>query len=167
MKLNIINQSQIRVPQTFLKKWIEALALSLKEKGFPRVLKNKELILVFLDTTQAKKLNFQFRGRNYATDVLSFDPIDPQSLGELVICPQVLKKQALRHGHSYSLELGYMVLHGVLHLLGFDHEDSEEEAEIMFKLQDEIFDAISIGYVNHSRTPSRQKKNRRSGSIGP
>ncbi len=135
---------------------------SLKKKGFPRVLKGKELILVFLDTRDAKKLNSQFRGKDYATDVLSFDPIDPQSLGELVICPQVLKKQAKEHELSYNLELGYMVLHGVLHLLGFEHEDNEEDAAVMFKLQDEIFDAISNRYVNHSRTSSRQKTNRRS-----
>ena len=121
-------------------------------------MKNKELILVFLDTKTAKKLNQQFRGRDYATDVLSFDPIDPQSLGELVICPQVLKKQAKEHGISFELELGYMVLHGVLHLLGFDHEENEQQAEEMFKLQDEIFDVISYSYVNHRRTTHRQKK---------
>ncbi len=162
MKLNIINQSQVRIPNTFLKEWTEALVLSLKKKGFPRVLKNKELILVFLDTKPAKKLNHQFRGRDYATDVLSFDPIDPQSLGELVICPQVLKKQAIDHEHSFNLELGYMVLHGILHLLGFDHEESEEQALEMFKLQDEIFDVISYRYVNHRRTTRSKKKTRKS-----
>ena len=162
MKLNIINQSEVPVPKAFLNEWTEALVLSLQKKGFPRVLKQKELILVFLDRASAKKLNLQFRGRNYATDVLSFDPIDPQSLGELVICPQVLKKQAKEHELSYNLELGYMVLHGILHLLGFDHEESEEDAEIMFKLQDEIFDAISNRYVNRSRPSHRKKKTRRS-----
>ncbi len=162
MKLNIINQSQVRIPNTFLKEWTEALVLSLKKKGFPRVLKDKELILVFLDAKHAKKLNHQFRGRDYATDVLSFDPIDPQSLGELVICPQVLKKQAINHELSFNLELGYMVLHGVLHLLGFDHEESEEKAEEMFKLQDEIFDVISYRYVNNRRTTRSKTTTRKS-----
>lgn len=162
MKLNIINQSQVSVPRSFLKKWTEALVFELQKKAFPTSLKNKELILVFLDPGPAKKLNLQFRNRNYATDVLSFDPIDPQSLGELVLCPQVLKKQAKAHDLSFQMELGYMVLHGVLHLLGYEHEDSEERAQEMFKLQDEIFDAISIRYVNRSRTPLSQKKTRRS-----
>lgn len=162
MKLNMINKSQVSVPRAFLKKWVEALTLKLKKKGFPRVLDGKELILVFLDTSEAKKLNKQFRGRNYATDVLSFDPIDPGSLGELVMCPQVLKKQAKEHGLTYNLELGYMVLHGVLHLLGFEHEENEEDAAEMFKLQDEIFDAISNRYVTSSRTSSRKKKHRKS-----
>lgn len=162
MKLNIINKSQVSVPTAFLKKWVEALTLKLKKNGFPRALKGKELILVFLDAAEAKKLNKQFRGRNYATDVLSFDPIDPGSLGELVICPQVLKKQAKEHGLTFNLELGYMVLHGVLHLLGFEHEENEVDAAEMFKLQDEIFDAISNRYVTSSRAPSRKKKHRKS-----
>lgn len=162
MKLNIINKSKIRVPQTFLIEWSEAVTASLKKKGFPRALNGKELILVFLDTKEAKKLNQQFRGKNYATDVLSFDPIDPQSLGELVMCPQVLKKQAQEHKLSFNLELGYMVLHGVLHLLGYEHEDSPEDAAVMFKLQDEIFDAISNRYVNRSRTTRSKKTNRKS-----
>jgi probable rRNA maturation factor len=162
VKLNIINKSKVDVPQAFLKKWTEALVMKLKKKGFPRVLKGKELILVFLDKKEAKKLNLQFRGMDYATDVLSFDPIDPQSLGELILCPQVLLKQAKEHKLSFELEIGYMVLHGVLHLLGFEHEESEEDAALMFKLQDEIFDAISIGYVNSSRTSRSKKTTRKS-----
>lgn len=162
MKLNIINKSKTAVPRVFLGDWTFALTELLKKKGFPRALKGKELILVFLDLKEAKRLNLQFRGRNYATDILSFDPIDPGSLGELVICPQVLKKQAKEHELSFNLELGYMVLHGVLHLLGFDHEESDEDAHVMFKLQDEIFDAISSRYVNRSRTPHYKKKNRKS-----
>lgn len=162
VKLNIINQSKVKIPRKFLEEWTVSLANSLKKKGFPRALNNKELILVFLDQIPAKKLNARFRGKDYATDVLSFDPIDPTSLGELVLCPQVLKKQAKEHGLSFQFELGYMVLHGLLHLLGFDHEESEEDAEIMFKLQDEIFEVISSRYVNRSRPSHRQKKNRRS-----
>ncbi len=162
MKLNIINKSKTSVPKVFLENWTEALTMKLKKNGFPRALKGKELVLVFLEPQVAKKLNYQFRGKNYATDVLSFDPIDPESIGELVICPQVLKKQAKAHGLSFNLELGYMVLHGVLHLLGFEHEENEEAALEMFKLQDEIFDAISNRYVNSSRAPRSKKTDRKS-----
>ena len=150
------------MPQSFLSQWTDKLTTRLKKNGFPRALNGKELIVVFLDTKEAKKLNMRFRGKNYATDVLSFDPIDPQSLGELVMCPQVLKKQAMEHKLSFNLELGYMVLHGVLHLLGYEHEESPEAAAVMFKLQDEIFDAISSTYVNRSRAPRSKKKNRKS-----
>lgn len=99
----------------------------------------KELTLVFLDKKPAHKINFEFRQKDYATDVLSFDSMDPDSLGELILCPDVLKRQALEHQLSYQHELGYMLLHGVLHLLGFDHETSEADAKKMFGLQDKVF----------------------------
>jgi len=162
MIVSIMNQSKTPVPQRFLKTWVGKVFTSLKAKGFPKALEGKTLTLVFLEKKEAQRINLQFRGRDYATDVLSFDPIETDSLGELVLCPQVLKIQAKKHGLSYQMELGYMVLHGVLHLLGFDHEESEEKAQEMFGLQDEIFDAISKRYVNRRRTSSRQKKNRRS-----
>ncbi|MNT92934.1 Endoribonuclease YbeY [compost metagenome] len=58
------------------------------------------------------------------------------------MCPDVLKKQAKDHDLTYKHELGYMLLHGVLHLLGYDHETSEEDAEKMFKIQDEAFEKL-------------------------
>lgn len=161
MELNIINKSKTPVPRLFLKTWVERVEGLLGKKGFPKSLSGKNLTLVFLEKKEAKAINYQFRGRDYATDVLSFDPFEPESLGELVLCPPVLKSQAKRHGLSYQIELGYMVLHGVLHLLGYDHEESAEKAEEMFQLQDEIFDAISIKYVNRSRSSHRKKKSRR------
>ena len=91
---------------------------------------------------QAKKVNFTFRQKNYATDVLSFEGDDQNILGELIICPEVVLRQAREHRLSFREELGYMILHGVLHLLGFDHEKSETEAKRMFALQDRIFDKL-------------------------
>lgn len=162
MHVNVVNKSQSSVPRKFLQAWTDLVTQSLRKRGFPRSLSGKTLTLVFLEKKSARVINKQFRGRDYATDVLSFDSMDPESVGELILCPQVLKIQAKEHGLSYQMELGYMVLHGVLHLLGFDHEESAEKAEEMFQLQDEIFDAISIRYVNRSRPTHRKKKNRRS-----
>ncbi len=96
--------------------------------------------MVFLDSQSAKKINYEFRKKNYATDVLSFSPIEPGSLGELVMCPDVLKKQAREHGLSFRQELTYMLLHGILHLLGYDHEKSAAEAKKMFQIQDRLFE---------------------------
>lgn len=134
----------------------------LAKKGFPKALKGKTLTIVCLDKKSARTINKEFRGKDYATDVLSFDPIEPDSLGELILCPEVLKTQAKEHHLTYQMELGYMVLHGILHLLGFEHEDDAKKAEEMFGLQDEIFDAISIRYVISRRPTHRKKKNRRS-----
>ncbi len=99
-------------------------------------LSKMDLTIVFLDTAAAKKINREFRGKNYATDILSFDG------GELVLCPQVLKRQAKEHRHSFNAELGYMLIHGVLHLKGFDHEKSKSAAAKMFKIQDQVFDRL-------------------------
>jgi probable rRNA maturation factor len=60
----------------------------------------------------------------------------------LAIAPEVIKRQAKEHGLLFREELGYMVLHGFLHLLGYDHETSERDARVMFKLQDQLFEEI-------------------------
>ena len=143
MILQILNQSKQRVPRQFLEQWLSACEKELvKKKVLQAKDLKKELVLVFLAKKPAQALNLEYRGKNYATDVLSFDSVDPDSLGELILCPEVLKKQALEHGLSYQLELGYMVLHGLLHLKGFDHERSEAEARQMFAIQDSIFDKL-------------------------
>lgn len=144
MEVLIVNESKHAVPRKFIAEWMKQVHLELKRR---RILKGPkgadELTLVFLDKKSAQKLNKEFRGKDYATDVLSFDSMDPSSLGELVVCPEVLKRQAKEHHLSYQHELGYMLLHGVLHLLGYDHETSEREAKEMFKIQDAIFEKLT------------------------
>ncbi len=143
MELIIVNESKHSVPRQFIASWMKNLEKHLvRKKVLSKTDTKKELTLVFLDKRPAQKLNFEFRQRNYATDVLSFDAMEDSSLGELVMCPEVLKKQAKEHGLSYQHELGYMLLHGVLHLLGYDHETSEKDAQKMFSLQDEAFDKL-------------------------
>jgi probable rRNA maturation factor len=133
--MNLINQSDISMPKKFLRECYHFLQRDLK-------LPNSELTVVFLNTAPAKKINQQYRKKNYATDVLSFESEIPGELGELIMCPQVLKKQAKEHGHNFRAELAYMLIHGVLHLLGYDHEKSEKEAKKMFRIQDQLFDRI-------------------------
>lgn len=144
MNVLIVNDSKHAVPRKFISQWMSDLTTDLKKR---RVLKSeqasREITLVFLDKKAAKKINFEFRGKDYATDVLSFDSLDKSSLGELILCPEVLKRQAKEHGLTYRHELGYMLLHGVLHLLGYDHETSENDAREMFTLQDAVFEKLS------------------------
>ncbi|KYG64358.1 rRNA maturation factor [Bdellovibrio bacteriovorus] len=143
MQLLIVNESKHAVPRKFITEWMEEVVGELKKR---RILKaahaKKELTLVFLDKKPAQKINFEFRGKDYATDVLSFDSMDPISFGELVMCPEVLKRQAKEHKLSFQHELGYMLLHGVLHLLGYDHETNEKDAKEMFDLQDAVFEKL-------------------------
>ncbi|MFN7729382.1 MAG: rRNA maturation RNase YbeY [Bdellovibrio sp.] len=139
LEVQIVNSSGERVPRAFLTSWIELCVRELKKKAPLKVHRRLkgELTLVFLSPREAKKMNQQFRGRNYATDVLSFE--SEGAFGDLVLCPEVLKKQAKEHGLTYQEELGYMVLHGILHLLGYDHETGTLEARRMFRIQDQIF----------------------------
>ncbi|MFV8258541.1 rRNA maturation RNase YbeY [Bdellovibrio bacteriovorus] len=143
MEVLIVNESKHAAPRKFIQTWMELVVAELKRK---KVLKaeqaRRELTLVFLDKKPAQKINMEFRSKNYATDVLSFDSMDPGSLGELVLCPEVLKRQSKEHGLTYQQELGYMLLHGVLHLLGYDHETSEEDALEMFGIQDAAFEVL-------------------------
>jgi len=81
----------------------------------------KDLIIVFVTSAKMKKLNSQFRGKNKHTDILSFEPIEESSLGELALCLPVLKKQAKDHELSLTHEIGYMLNHGILHPLGYEH----------------------------------------------
>jgi len=106
-----------------------------------------ELNLVFLNKSKARALNKKFRKRNYATDVLSFSPeAAGEGLGDLVFCPEVLVKQAKDQGHSFKKELDYMVIHGFLHLLGYDHEKNRREELKMMKLQDKLFAKLGTPY---------------------
>lgn len=147
MKLHIIRRykpkkDRIRIPASFLATWTAALTIELKRQGVKDSRLGLDLQLVFVSALEMKRLNRQFRGKNKVTDVLSFAAIEPDLIGELVLCPDVLKRQALEHGLTFQAELGYMVLHGVLHLLGFDHERSQQEAHRMFELQDKTFEKL-------------------------
>ncbi|MGZ3772631.1 MAG: rRNA maturation RNase YbeY [Pseudobdellovibrionaceae bacterium] len=147
MNVLIVNESKHAVPRKFISEWVKQLTAELKKRRiFKSGMASLELTLVFLDKKAAKKINFEFRGKDYATDVLSFDSMEESSLGELILCPEVLKSQAKEHRLSYQSELGYMLLHGVLHLLGYDHETSEEDARKMFALQDSIFERLLKDY---------------------
>lgn len=141
MHLEIINQSTARLPRKFLSVWISVVTkILLKENSLQKLDLKKSLTLVFLDKIAAKKVNTEFRGKKYATDVLSFESLSNDSLGELVLCPEVLRIQSKEHGLSFQEELGYMILHGILHLKGYDHEKSTMEAERMFQIQDSVFE---------------------------
>ncbi len=141
MVQNLINSSKIRMPRGFITLWLSEAERALQKKKI-RFNSQAELTIVFLDKLPAKKINWQYRQRNYATDVLSFEGDGKFNLGELVLCPDVIAKQAKDHGLTFQQELGYMLLHGVLHLLGYDHENNEREAKRMFLIQDEVFDKL-------------------------
>jgi probable rRNA maturation factor len=110
---------------------------------------------VFVDAQRGRMLNRVFRGRDYATDVLSFAPVEPGFIGELIFCTSILRRQAKEHHLSLKNEFLYLFIHGLLHLLGYDHEKSDKAAQRMYRLQDSIFEEM---------TPKNVKKREKNGS---
>jgi probable rRNA maturation factor len=108
----------------------------------PLLAQKKELTVVFLTAVEMQKINSRFRKKNKPTDILSFSGVDEISIGELLLCSDVLKKQAKQHGHSFEAETFYMLIHGLLHLLGYDHEASKAEERLMFRIQDQCFKTL-------------------------
>ena len=102
--------------------------------------------IIIVDNTFIHKLNKEYRGIDRVTDVISFAleddksmiiPDDIRLLGDIYICLDKAREQAKEYGHSLERELCFLAVHGVYHLLGYDHEN-EEEAKIMFKKQEEV-----------------------------
>ncbi len=110
--------------------------------------KNIELSINLVGEDRIKALNKKYLGKNRVTDVLSFPingkvskkPVDNGiiALGDIFICLPVAKRSALKEGTSLGSKLALLTVHGLLHLMGYDHEKSRKEAEKMFKLQEEI-----------------------------
>ena len=115
-----------------------------KTRAQTRQLQNLKKILsvrcVLVSGPEMRKLNREFRGQDKVTDILSFESGEPEVLGELVFCLPVLKAQARAHRLSLQEEFLYLFIHGLLHLLAWDHERSQSEAASMFRIQDLVFE---------------------------
>lgn len=107
--------------------------------------------IIFVTPEEIHELNKQYRGVDRVTDVISFaledahdvSLTDVRVLGDIYICIDRMKEQALEYGHSETRELSFLTVHGLLHLLGYDHQTKEEE-EIMFGLQRKILSDLNI-----------------------
>lgn len=107
-----------------------------------------ELSIRLVDEDESAELNQQYRGKSGPTNVLSFPfespaPIEPQLLGDLVICVPVVEREAQQQGKKSCDHWAHMVVHGCLHLLGYDHI-KEDEAEQMEAMEVEILASLHI-----------------------
>ena len=112
---------------------------------------NAVFSIIFIDDEKMQELNNEYRGIDRTTDVLSFALEDNQrielpirELGDIFISIPKMKAQALEYGHSEKRELSFLTVHGLLHLLGYDHTRSEEDEKIHFGLQDKILNDLNI-----------------------
>ena len=143
LETTIVKQSAWRIPRAFLQDWVAACSKELrkmpKHKAIPA-----SVTLVFVEKAQMQSMNSQYRGKNKVTDILSFEGFggDDGTLGDLVLCGEVVDAQALEHELSSRQELGYLVIHGLLHLLGYEHEQGGRPEKVMFALQDQLFESL-------------------------
>ncbi len=113
--------------------------------------KNAYFSIIFVDEKTIQDINKNYRGIDKVTDVISFaledneDKIneDFRVLGDIYICIPRMREQAKEYGHSIKRELSFLTVHGLLHLLGYDHMKKEDE-NVMFSLQEEILNAQEI-----------------------
>ena len=117
---------------------------------------NKELSILLTDDKKIQKLNKQYRNKNISTDVLSFSQnegeengLEHNLLGDIVISISTAMRQSSEHNLSIDEEIVLLLIHGILHLLGFDHERSDEEAVYMKKKTSELF-----GFIFPNKKPS-------------
>ena len=128
----------------------KAIFNTLVYEGFDR---NVEVSVTFTDNEQIKELNTQYRNKNSATDVLSFPmyddltslpPIESIPLGDIVISLERAAVQGYHLYHSLYHEVAFLTVHSTLHLLGYDHETSQEDEDEMFRKQKEIMEIIGF-----------------------
>lgn len=146
MNLTVVNQTEFKISEAKLGKAFDLIVRHFRKQKIrnkKNIQKHFAITFVFLNKNDMKKINLKYRKKNKATDVLSFSYDEATQLGDLVFCIEVLKKQAQQQLHSLDKELLYMMIHGLLHLLGYDHELSKKEEKLMFRLQNYCFEQLS------------------------
>lgn len=88
---------------------------------------DKRVSLVFMAADGVKKLNARYRGKNRPTNVLAFTAGGVGELGDIIICPGIARAEAKERGEAFAAWVNYLFIHGLLHLLGFDHKTNKEE----------------------------------------
>ncbi len=156
------NQREVKIPvglRLLVRKCCQAV---LTEEKFQN---QAEVSVSFVDNTEIRKLNRAYRNMDKSTDVLSF-PLGENGvydlnnetgaylLGDVVISMETAVKQAHIYGHSLEREVGFLTVHSMLHLLGYDHETSPLDAAKMHEKEEIILDSLGISrdatFVNES-----------------
>lgn len=156
MKLNIITeniQDKITITEELADLVHRAIAETLRSEDIDF---DCEVSLTYTDNEGIRELNREHRNKDAATDVLSFPMFDPDveeiyaldgapaELGDIVISLERAKQQAEEFGHSFERETAFLCVHSVLHLLGYDHERSEDEDILMREKQRGVMRALGL-----------------------
>jgi probable rRNA maturation factor len=130
--MEITNLTRKKIDKRLLKGASEKILEAVK------IEKEAEISLVFVTENRIKEINRRYRHKNEPTDVLSF-----VGLNEIFVCPAVIKKQAKESKTPFAGELMRVLIHGILHLKGLDHEKSKKAGQIMRKKEEEILRKIN------------------------
>ncbi|WP_375142545.1 rRNA maturation RNase YbeY [Metabacillus idriensis] len=142
----LLTEEQLEMVETLLQFAADAESIA----------QDAELSVTFVDNEKIKEINRDYRSKDQVTDVISFAMEEqgegevsivgvdmPPVLGDIIISVPRAEEQAEEYGHSFTRELGFLAVHGLLHLLGYDHMTEEDEKK-MFGKQKEILDAYGL-----------------------
>lgn len=142
MQVLLTNNTKNKKQNTFIKNCLKAL---LKELD----LEKTEVSILLTDNNEIKDLNNEYRNIDKATDVLSFPMEDDVLLGDIVISLEKAKEQAPIFNNSYKEEILRLLIHGLLHLIGYDHINGGRQAKKMTDKEKELLSfTVSIGLLN-------------------
>lgn len=144
-RIEIFNETELELKET-MKEIKKIIQFTLKKEN----VKNAECNIIFVTNEKIHEINYQYRGIDRPTDVISFALEDNQDfemkiriLGDIYISVEKAKEQAEAYGHSFRREISFLAVHGILHLLGYDHMEKEDE-KIMFAKQEEVLNQYGI-----------------------
>ncbi|WP_125604452.1 rRNA maturation RNase YbeY [Lapidilactobacillus bayanensis] len=156
MNLEIINEQHVLPVER--EEWIRNLVeFAANKLDLPA---DAEMSISLITDDKIREINREYRDKDRVTDVISFaiedDESDlpdfeelaaelniPRNIGDLFIAPEHVKEQAVEYDHTFDREFGYTIVHGFLHLNGYDHIEPEDE-KVMIKLQEEILDSYGL-----------------------
>ena len=133
-----INQTCLRGGQLYPTKLLQRVVRTIEGVAGKR---SMNVSIAFVSAEEMKKANKQYRGKNRVTDVLSF--LLEEDQGEILLSYQQARAQAAQMHHSVRDEITFLIVHGILHLFGYDHE-KEQDAKKMFAVQERILLKLNV-----------------------
>lgn len=143
--IEINNLTSLPIEKSFFKKIAQKILRKEKRNDW-------DLSVALVSINKIRELNKKYCGKNRPTDVLSFNHLEfnnkkartEKNIGEVIISPQEVKKNAMRFKTAFKEEMARCLIHGILHLLGFEHENFLKEAKLMERKQNYYFSEIFI-----------------------
>ena len=144
MSFGIFNKTEEKIDKSFVRKVVKHTLKKMEAE-------KSEVNIIFVGLEEIHEINKTYRNVDRPTDVISFALEDTEDvtvyeervLGDIYICLDKVHEQAKEYGHTEIREMAFLIVHGLLHLLGYDHMIKEEE-KIMFGLQEEILNEMGI-----------------------